>query len=181
MVFFCINPVLQYAVLSVVNVEAPVWYDALERFYRPWQMAYFRPFSNVISIKTSHAVRKNSSNMADVRRWCHRVTSLQILYAGILQNLHRKTQWDFETFAYWMLGINYVTILLTLENREFSHNVRSATSHFNLAVPPWGNRNPQTKPTLSKESPSLSHEEQGRPGNNPKPRKWQVLTFAINL
>jgi hypothetical protein len=30
----------------------------LERFYRPWQMAYFRPFSSVISIKTSRAARK---------------------------------------------------------------------------------------------------------------------------
>jgi hypothetical protein len=30
----------------------------LERFCRPWQMAYFRPFSNVISIKMSRAARK---------------------------------------------------------------------------------------------------------------------------
>jgi hypothetical protein len=44
--------------LSNLDVEVPVWLDALERFYRPWQMAYFRPFSNVISIKTSRAVRK---------------------------------------------------------------------------------------------------------------------------
>jgi hypothetical protein len=44
--------------LPNLDVEAPVWLDALERFYRPWQMAYFRPFSNVISIKTSRAVRK---------------------------------------------------------------------------------------------------------------------------
>jgi hypothetical protein len=28
------------------------------------EMAYFRPFSNVISIKTYHAARKNTSNMA---------------------------------------------------------------------------------------------------------------------
>jgi hypothetical protein len=27
-------------------------------------MAYFRPFSNVISIKTSRAAQKNTSNMA---------------------------------------------------------------------------------------------------------------------
>jgi hypothetical protein len=40
------------------DVEAPVWLDALERFYRPWQMAYFRPFSNVISIKTSRAAQQ---------------------------------------------------------------------------------------------------------------------------
>jgi hypothetical protein len=51
-----------------LDVEAPVWLDALERFYRPWQMAYLRLFSNVISIKTSRAARKNTSNMADVRR-----------------------------------------------------------------------------------------------------------------
>jgi hypothetical protein len=42
--------------LPNLDVEAPVWLDALERFYR--QMAYFRPFSNVISIKTSRAARK---------------------------------------------------------------------------------------------------------------------------
>jgi hypothetical protein len=54
----------------------------MERFYRPWQMAYFRPLSNVgISIKTARAARKNTSNMADVGRWHHRVTSLQVLYS----------------------------------------------------------------------------------------------------
>jgi hypothetical protein len=44
--------------LPNLDVEAPVWLDALERFYPPWQMAYFRPFSNVISIKTTRAARK---------------------------------------------------------------------------------------------------------------------------
>jgi hypothetical protein len=44
--------------LPDLDVEAPAWLDALERFYRPWQMAYFRPFSNVISIKTTRAARK---------------------------------------------------------------------------------------------------------------------------
>jgi hypothetical protein len=44
--------------LPNLDVEAPVWLDALERFHRPWQMAYFRPFSNVISIKTSRTTRK---------------------------------------------------------------------------------------------------------------------------
>jgi hypothetical protein len=39
--------------LSNLDVEAPVWLDS-----------YFRPFSNVISIKTSRAARKNTSNMA---------------------------------------------------------------------------------------------------------------------
>jgi hypothetical protein len=34
------------------------WLDALERFYRPSQMAYFRLFSNVIYIKTSCAAWK---------------------------------------------------------------------------------------------------------------------------
>jgi hypothetical protein len=34
-----------------ILMSASVWLDALERFYRAWQMAYFRPFSNVISIK----------------------------------------------------------------------------------------------------------------------------------
>jgi hypothetical protein len=43
------------------------------------QMAYFRPFSNVISIKSSRVARKNTSNMADVCRWRHRVMSLQVL------------------------------------------------------------------------------------------------------
>jgi hypothetical protein len=32
--------------------RSSVWFDSLERFYRPWKIAYFRPFSNVISIKT---------------------------------------------------------------------------------------------------------------------------------
>jgi hypothetical protein len=50
--------------LPNLDVEAPVWLDALERFYWPWQMAYFRPFSNVISIKTSARREKNTSNMA---------------------------------------------------------------------------------------------------------------------
>jgi hypothetical protein len=36
------------------------------------QMAYFRPFSNVISIKTARAARK---------KYLHRVTSLQVLYS----------------------------------------------------------------------------------------------------
>jgi hypothetical protein len=31
-------------------------------------MAYFRPFSNVISIKTSRAAQKNTSNMAATSR-----------------------------------------------------------------------------------------------------------------
>jgi hypothetical protein len=51
--------------LPNLDVDVPVWFDALERFYRPWKMAYFRPFSNIISIKTSHAARKKpTSNMA---------------------------------------------------------------------------------------------------------------------
>jgi hypothetical protein len=44
--------------LPNLDVEVPVWFDALERFYRPWKMAYCRPFSNVISIKTSFEVQK---------------------------------------------------------------------------------------------------------------------------
>jgi hypothetical protein len=44
--------------LPNLDVEDPVWCDALERYYRPRKMAYFRPFSNVISIKTSHVARK---------------------------------------------------------------------------------------------------------------------------
>jgi hypothetical protein len=44
--------------LPNLDVEAPVWLDALQRFYRPWQMAYFRSFSNAISIKTSRAAQK---------------------------------------------------------------------------------------------------------------------------
>jgi hypothetical protein len=44
--------------LPNLDVEVPVWFDALERFYRPSQMAYIRPFSNVISIKTTRAARK---------------------------------------------------------------------------------------------------------------------------
>jgi hypothetical protein len=50
--------------LPNLDVEVPIRFDALERFYRPWQMAYFRQFSNVISIKTSRAAQKNTSNMA---------------------------------------------------------------------------------------------------------------------
>jgi hypothetical protein len=44
--------------LPNLDVEVPVCFDAFERFNRPWKMAYFRPFSNVISIKTSRAARK---------------------------------------------------------------------------------------------------------------------------
>jgi hypothetical protein len=44
--------------LPNLDVEALVWFDALERFYRPWKMVYFRLFSNVISIKMSRAARK---------------------------------------------------------------------------------------------------------------------------
>jgi hypothetical protein len=78
--------------LPNLDVEAPVWLDALERSYRPWQMAYFRPFSNIISIKTSRAARKNTSNMADVRQWRHRVTSLQVLYRSLLELMQRVPQ-----------------------------------------------------------------------------------------
>jgi hypothetical protein len=90
--------------LPNLDVEALVWLDALERFYRPWQMAYFRPFSNVISIKTSRAARKKYLQYgrgpymtiwrADVRRWCHRVTSLQVLYwqgLSVTQNISTST------------------------------------------------------------------------------------------
>jgi hypothetical protein len=52
--------------LPNLDAEVPVWLDALERFQRPWKMAYFRPFSNVISIKTSRAARKNTFNMAAI-------------------------------------------------------------------------------------------------------------------
>jgi hypothetical protein len=51
------------------DVEAPVWFYAFERFYRPWKMAYFWPFSNVISIKTSCAARKKYLQHGGDRRW----------------------------------------------------------------------------------------------------------------
>jgi hypothetical protein len=44
--------------LPNLGVEVPVWFDALERFHRPWKIAYFLPFSNVISIKTSRAAQQ---------------------------------------------------------------------------------------------------------------------------
>jgi hypothetical protein len=53
---------------DVIDVEIPVWFDALERFYRPWNMAYFRPFSNVISIKTSCAAQKKYLQYGGDRR-----------------------------------------------------------------------------------------------------------------
>jgi hypothetical protein len=51
--------------------------DALERFYRPWQMAYFLPFSNVFSIKTSRAARKKYLQYGGRPS----MTSLQVLYS----------------------------------------------------------------------------------------------------
>jgi hypothetical protein len=41
-----------------LDVEAPVWLDALERFYRPWQL---------FQLKRPARREKNTSNMADVR------------------------------------------------------------------------------------------------------------------
>jgi hypothetical protein len=54
--------------LPNLDVEVPVWFDALERFYRPWNMAYFWPFSNVISIKTSCATQKKYLQYGGDRR-----------------------------------------------------------------------------------------------------------------
>jgi hypothetical protein len=61
--------------LPNLGVEVPVWFDALERFYRPWEMAYFRPFSNVI--KTSRAARKKYLQYGGDHRWRH----VQVLYS----------------------------------------------------------------------------------------------------
>jgi hypothetical protein len=65
---------------QILDVEVPVWFDALERFYWPWKMAYFRPFSNV-SIKTSIAARKKYLQhgvMDDVT--CKSSTGAHVLY-----------------------------------------------------------------------------------------------------
>jgi hypothetical protein len=66
----------------------------LGRLYPHWQMAYFRPFSNFISIK------KNTSNMAIVRRWRHRVTSLHVLYVIHLRSLVTCTTYYFR-LLFW--------------------------------------------------------------------------------
>jgi hypothetical protein len=63
--------------LPNLDVEAPAWLNALERFYRP----YFRPFSNVISIKTTCAARKKiapiwRTSVDDVIAWCHCKSSI---------------------------------------------------------------------------------------------------------
>jgi hypothetical protein len=55
--------------LPNLDVEVPIWFDALERFYRPWKIAYFRPFSNVISIKMSRAARKKYLQHGGDHRW----------------------------------------------------------------------------------------------------------------
>jgi hypothetical protein len=71
--------------LPNLDVEAPAWLDALEPFYRPWQMAYFRPFSNVISIngKIPPIWR---TDVDDVIAWRHCKSSIPSLSA-----LERKT------------------------------------------------------------------------------------------
>jgi hypothetical protein len=51
------------------DVEAPVSFDALERFYRPWQMAYFRQFSNVISMLKLPARREKIPPMLHFWHW----------------------------------------------------------------------------------------------------------------
>jgi hypothetical protein len=66
--------------LPDLDVEAPVWLEALERFHRHWQMAYFGHFLTLFQLKRPAQREKNTSNMADVRRWRHHVTSLQVLY-----------------------------------------------------------------------------------------------------
>jgi hypothetical protein len=66
--------------LPNLDIEVPVWSEALERFYRPWKMAYFRPFSNVISIKTSRAVRKKYLQHGGDYRWRHEWSHVQVLY-----------------------------------------------------------------------------------------------------
>jgi hypothetical protein len=44
--------------------------------YRPWKMTYFRPFSNIISIKTSRAARTKYLQHGGEHRWRH----VQVLY-----------------------------------------------------------------------------------------------------
>jgi hypothetical protein len=46
----------------------------------PWQMGFFGRFLTLFALKRPAWREKNTSNMADVRRWRHRVTSLQVLY-----------------------------------------------------------------------------------------------------
>jgi hypothetical protein len=41
--------------LPNLDVEVPVWFDALGTFLSALKMAYLRPFSNIISIKTARA------------------------------------------------------------------------------------------------------------------------------
>jgi hypothetical protein len=53
--------------LPNLDVEVPVWFDALERLYRSWKITYFRPFSNVISIKTSNMAATVGDVMDDVK------------------------------------------------------------------------------------------------------------------
>jgi hypothetical protein len=48
---------------SNLDVEVPVWFDALEPFYRPWKIAYFQLFSNV-PLKRPARRKKYTSNMA---------------------------------------------------------------------------------------------------------------------
>jgi hypothetical protein len=69
--------------LPNLDVEAPVWLDALERFYRPWQWPIFVHFLTLFPLKRPERRERNTSNMADVRRWTHRVTSLQVLYTWL--------------------------------------------------------------------------------------------------
>jgi hypothetical protein len=54
--------------------------DALERFYWPWKIAYFRPFSNVISIQTFRVARKKYLQHGGDHRWRHGWHHVQVLY-----------------------------------------------------------------------------------------------------
>jgi hypothetical protein len=66
--------------LPNLDVEAPVWLDALNVSIGPDKWPIFGRFLTLFPLKHPTRREKNTSNMADIRRWRHRVMSLQVFY-----------------------------------------------------------------------------------------------------
>jgi hypothetical protein len=99
--------------------EVPVWFYALERFYRPWKWPIFGRFLTLFPLKRLGLREKNTSNMAGVRRWRHRVTSLQVLYLHFVIPKLGCSTWLYLGVTSlcldtWMTNHNILVILITL-------------------------------------------------------------------
>jgi hypothetical protein len=97
----------------------------------PDKWPIFGRFPTLFALKRPARHEKNTSNMADVRRWRHRVTSLQVLYNWEQTN---------EIALSWMTECRYFYYLqymvhLTHNNTYYSHKY-DVIPNWSFALPP---------------------------------------------